>query len=119
MGRKVTKLSDIGKIPQAIYSPDAQVQRNSDSGLSWTPIGAVGSEVKINKSIPVLFYNSGGTVAYVAFGSNGSVTVTGPTDGMPVLPNQTAVYNSGPFEWVKASSGSVYAYVADYDPTAV
>jgi hypothetical protein len=117
MARKLTKLNDIAKIPQTTYSTDAQVHRNSESGLSFAPIGAVATKTKIGQSLPVMFYNSTGTVAFIKFGDS---TVAGPftaADSLPVFPNSTAIYNSGASDWVIASTATVFVYLADYDPT--
>jgi hypothetical protein len=115
MARKLTKLNDVAKIPQTTYSADAQVQRNSESGLSWLPVGPTNTKYKVGQSIPVLLYNSTGTVVFIKFGNDADCN-TAPTaaaNGIPVLPNSTIVYNSGSNDWMVSNSSGLFAYLAD------
>lgn len=107
------KIVDPAKRDQALFAANAGAQRASEAGLDLKPIGAINAAKRVESSTPVMVFNSGNAVAYVAFGAQ-NVTVIGPLDGIPILPNEKYMVNSGKYEWIIASSNTVYAYVADF-----
>jgi hypothetical protein len=110
---KRNKSIDPARIGITSYDATAQVQKNSDAGLSWKPLGAVGSAVRIGKCTPVMLFNNSGTTQFVSFGTSSVAVPAGPGTGIPVLNNQPVVYNSGEHDYVIASSSSVYVYTSD------
>ena len=110
---KQLKSLDPGKISQKSFSIQAEVQKNSESGLSWKPLGAASAAVRVGAKTPVMCFNSAGAVAFVAFGDQTIAAPTTGANGMPVLANSSSVYNSGDSEWIRASAGTVFVYTAD------
>jgi len=111
--KQYNKVTNPATIAQLTFQDSASVQKNSESGLEWSPLGAIGAAIKVGEGIPVLVFNSGGTVAYVAFGDYNMAAPTGPTDGVPVFPNEKFVVNSGAKTWVRASAAAVFGYVGE------
>jgi hypothetical protein len=112
MAKKINRITDIGKVIQSIFADAAASIRVAEAGLDLSPIGALGSRVRIGPSQPILVYNSG-AIGYIKFGDQ---TVTAPvnaTDGIPVLAGQVFMLNSGSNEWVIASAGTLFGYLAD------
>lgn len=109
------RILDPAKIAQNLYSDASQVQRTASAGLAVKPMGEISAAKRVGKAATVMVYNSGNTVAFVAFGSQ---SVSGPANaatGIPVLAGEKAYLNSGDDEWVRASSNSVYGYLAVND----
>lgn len=117
MARNINNLKDVGRIPQLSYSADAQAIRNANAGLSWSPIGALSTAVKVGQATPVMLYNNSSSVAYVTFGTSTVVAGTTPATAIPLLPNSTTVFSTGPNDYVIASASTVFGYVADQDLT--
>lgn len=113
MARKLTKLTDVWKIIQAAFSDDAQVERASESGLSWQPMGAAANAVKVGSSTPVMVFNSAGSIAYVAFGAAAMAAPSAPANGIPVPAGATIIVNSGDNEYVRASAATVFVYASE------
>lgn len=105
-------VTSITQIQQQIYSPTSGVNKFAESGLSLEPIGALNSPVNVGQYQPVLVFNSGASVAYVAFGAQTASAPTGPTNGIPILANEKVVVNSGINSYIVASAATVYGYAA-------
>lgn len=110
---KKTKSVDPARIGLTSYDVAAQVQKNSDAGLSWKPLGLATAAVRVGQHTPVMIFNSSGSTRFMAFGSASVAAPAGPADGIPALNNAVIVLNSGESEYVIASGGSVYVYTAD------
>jgi hypothetical protein len=110
---KRNRLTDPAKIQQKGFNDQAQVMKNSDGGLSWKPLGAAGTRIRVGQATPIMLYNSTATDAFVKFGDNTVTAPAGAADGIPVLASSTVVHNSGEHSYVIASAGTVFAYTAD------
>lgn len=115
MAKRIKKITNPQQIFQAVYGDGSSIIRVAESGLNWTPRGAAGTAVRVDKGTPVLCYNSGAGVAFVAFGDQTMSAPTAATNGIPVLAGQTFVLNSGDSEWVRASAATLFVFVADID----
>lgn len=113
MAKKYQKVSDPGRIGQKSFSLIAEVQKNSDAGLSWTPLGEASAAIRVGKKTPIMLFNSTGVIGYVAFGDSAMAAPTAPANGIPVLPNSIIILNSGENEFVRASVNTIFAYTAD------
>ena len=113
MAKRVNKVTNPQQILQQTFADKSGVVRQSESGLDWTPKGAAGSAVRVGPGCPILCYNSIGTVGFVTFGVQSMAAPTGPTDGIPILPNSTFVINSGDLEWVRASAATIFVFTGD------
>lgn len=111
--KKINKVTDLGKIRQAVFADEASVNRHSESGLDWTPIGDVATAIRVGQAAPVLAFNSTGAVLYVAFGDEGMAAPTGPANGIPVAAGEKFVINSGANEFIRSSAAGLFAYKAD------
>lgn len=110
---KKNKSVDPARIGITSYDVAAQVQKNSDAGLSWKPLGTATSAVRVGPHTPVMILNDSGSIKYVAFGNASISAPTGPSDGMPCIHHSPVVFNSGENEYIRASAGNVYVYTAD------
>ncbi len=110
---KLTKITDPAKISQLTFDENAQVRRTAHAGLELTPMGPINTAQRVGPGVPILVFNSGAAVAYVKFGNQSMAAPAGPADGIPILPNEKFVVNSGLLEWIIASSNSVYGYLGD------
>lgn len=115
MTKRIKKITNPQQIFQAIFGDSASVVRVAEAGLDWTPKGAANNAVRVDKGTPVLCYNSGAGVAYVAFGDQSMAAPSAATNGVPVLAGQTFVLNSGEKEWVRASAATLFVFVGDFD----
>jgi hypothetical protein len=114
---KLHRVTDPGSILQSQYSDESQVIRGAEAGLNWKPLGALGSKAQVGKARAILLYNSSASVAFVAFGDNTVAAPATAAAGIPILPNDTFICNSGLDQWIIASSASVFGYTAElYDP---
>lgn len=112
------RMTDKGKRGQLMFADEASVSRTGDAGMDWKPIGALVPAQNVGTGCPVLVYNSGASVAFVACGKTETVTApTSAANGVPVLAGQTLVLNSGENSWIISSSASVFGYTGDNDPT--
>lgn len=108
--KQYNKVTNPATIAQLTFQDSASVQKQAESGLDWSPLGPLGAAVKVGEGIPVLVFNSGATVGYVAFGDYNMAAPTGPTDGIPVLPNEKFILNSGAKTWIRASLPAIFGY---------
>lgn len=115
MAKRIKKITNPQQIFQSVYGDSSSVIRMAEGGLDWTPKGAAGTAVRVDKGTPILCYNGGAGVAFVAFGAQGMSAPSSAANGIPVLAGQTFILNSGDNEWVRASSASLFVYVGDYD----
>lgn len=115
MAKRIKTITSPPQIFQSIFGDKASVVRIAEAGLDWTPKGAANNAVRVDKGTPVLCYNGGAGVAFVAFGAQGMSAPSTAANGIPVLAGQTFVLNSGDSEWVRASSASLFVYVGDFD----
>jgi hypothetical protein len=111
--KKVTSVTNLGTMQQAVFADAAAVIRVAESGLDWHPLGSITTAVLCQPNTPVLIYNSTGTVLFVAFGSQTVAAPTSAANGLPVPANSTVVYNSGVNSWVIGSAAGLFAYNAD------
>lgn len=111
--KKIKKLTDIGTIQQAVFADNASVNRVAEAGLDLLPVGSLSNAVRIGEATPIMIFNSGGAVAYVAFGAQDMAAPSGPTNGIPVPAGQLLMLNSGASAWVRASAATVYGYKGD------
>lgn len=113
-GKKIRKrLTDSGTVIQAIFADLASVIRTAESGLDLQPVGSITAQVRVDQNRPVLVYNSTAGALFVAFGDDGVTAPTSASDGIPVLPNSTAMLNSGDKIWVRGSAAGLFAYTGD------
>lgn len=110
---KKAKSVDPARIGLTSYDVSAQVQKNSDAGLSWKPLGAASAAVRVGPHTPVMVFNTSGSTGFVAFGAAGMSAPSAATNGMPVLNNSIAIFNSGESEYVRASAANIFVYTAD------
>jgi len=113
MAKKYQKVSDPAKIGQKSFSDIAEVQKNSDAGLSWTPLGDAATAKRVGKKTPVMVFNSTGSIGYVSFGAAAVASPAAPASSLPVLPNSVIVFNSGENEYVRTSAATLFVYTAD------
>jgi hypothetical protein len=106
------RILDPGKIAQNIYSDASQTQRTANAGLAIKPIGELSAAKRVGKASTIMVYNSGNSVAYVAFGDQSVSSPANPSSGIPVLAGEKAYLNSGDDAWIRSSSNSVYGYLA-------
>lgn len=111
--KHIRRITDPAKRDQASFADFAQTLRTAEAGLDLTPVGAIAPAVRIGESTPILVFNSGASIAYVAFGAQTVAAPTGPANGIPVLPNEKLMLNSGPNAWIIASSAAVFGYTGD------
>ena len=111
--KKNTRIVDPGKRDQLLFAGDACTQRNTDAGLDLKPIGQINTAKKVGQSCPVIVFNSGAAVAYIAFGDSSVSAPTGPANGIPVLPNEKFVVNSGKHTHIISNSANAYGYTGD------
>ncbi len=112
MRKKLTKVTDPARIAQMTYSEDEQVNNQAESGLAWSPIGAIGTAKKVDEATPVMLFNGGGAVAFVKFGDSAMTAPVTAADGIPVPAGETLIVNSGKNEYVRASAATVFAYTS-------
>lgn len=110
---KKPKSIDPARIGITSYDSLAHVQKNSDAGLSWKPLGEATAAVRVGVHTPVMVFNTSGTTKFVAFGGSSMLAPTGAGDGLPALNNTPVVFNSGESDYVMASGAGVYVYTAD------
>ena len=112
---KLNKIVSPGTISQNTYDGDAKAQRNSESGLSWTPVGAINAAVRVGKSTSIMIYNSAGAVGFVKFGAQAVVAPTTAANGIPILPNSIMIISSGQSDWIIGSAATLFAYSAELE----
>jgi len=112
MRKKLTKITDPGRIHQMTYSEDEQTLNASETGLSWAPIGAINTAKKVEEATAVMLFNGAGAVAFVKFGDKDVTAPASAADGIPVPAGQTLIVNSGKNEYVRASAATVFAYTS-------
>lgn len=110
---KKPKSIDPARIGLTSYDALAHVQKNSDAGLSWKPLGAATSAVRVGLHTPVMVFNTSGSTKFIAFGSSSVSAPSGAADGLPALNSVPVVFNSGENDYVIASGASVFVYTAD------
>lgn len=110
---KKNKSVDPARIGLTSYDATAHVQKNSDAGLCWKPLGAATAAVRVGKHTPVMIFNDSGGTKFVAFGTSSLLAPTGAANGLPVMHHEPVVFNSGDSEYIIASGASVYVYTAD------
>lgn len=110
---KNLKALDPARIGIKSFSNLAEVNKNSDAGLSWTPLGAANAAIRVGPKTPVMCFNNTGAVVFVSFGDQIMAAPSAPANGMPVPANSFVVYNSGDQTWVRASSANCFVYSAD------
>ncbi len=110
---KKNKSIDPAKIGISSYDARAQVQKNSDAGLSWKPLGSISTAVRVGKSTPVMVFNNSGSVNLVAFGDASVAAPTDPSNGLPVNEYERVVFNSGENEYIRSNSALVFVYTSD------
>jgi len=103
------------KIAQNVYSDASHVQRMANAGLAVKPMGDLSAAKRLGKAATIMVYNSGASVAYVAFGNQSLSSPANPATGIPVLAGEKVFLNSGDDEWVRASANTVYGYLAVND----
>lgn len=109
------RITGPARIAQNVYSDASQVQRTANAGLAIKPMGDLSAAKRVGKAATVMVYNSGNSVAFVAFGDQSVSGPANPSAGIPVLAGEKVYLNSGDDEWVRASSNSVYGYLAVSD----
>jgi hypothetical protein len=102
-----------GTAQSRMFDPLAYVNRVSNAGLSWSPLGAAGSAVLVGAITPVMVFSA--TAAFVAFGNDSVAAPTSAANGLPVPANTPVFYNSGPNTHVIGSASSVFIYSADLE----
>lgn len=110
---KKAKTIDPARIGITSYDVPAQVQKNSDAGLSWKALGAASAAVRVGQHTPVMVFNTSGTLGFVAFGGASVAAPTAATNGLPALNNIPVVYNSGESEYIRASGANIFVYTGD------
>ena len=114
---------DIKKTPvgpakqeQLSWNPVSNARRVTEMGLDFFWSGGILGAIDTAQAVPsystVMIFNSSVLVQYIAFG-DATVTVSGPTDGIPILAGQYVVLNSGNNTYVVGSAATVYAYLAN------
>jgi hypothetical protein len=103
----------LGQIGQQIHDVQSGNRKTGDAGLAWTPIGDVGTAVKVGYRTPVRLYNSTGAVIFVSFGLYGMAAPSTAANGMPVLAGSMIVYNSGYNNYVRSSGAGLFGYTGD------
>jgi len=111
--KKNTRIVDPGKREQLLFAGDSCTQRNTEAGLDLKPIGALNAAKKVGQSCPVLVFNSSNVVAYISFGDASVTAPTGAANGIPVLPNEKFIVNSGKATHIIASNANVFGYTGD------
>lgn len=115
MAKRIKKITSPPQIFQSVFGDSAATIRVAEAGLDWTPKGAANTAIRVDKGTPVLCYNGGAGVAFVAFGDQSMSAPSAATNGVPVLAGQIFILNSGEKEWVRANSASLFVYVGDFD----
>lgn len=110
---KKNKAIDPAKIGISSYDSRAQVQKNSDAGLSWKPLGSISTAVRVGAHTPVMIFNNSGAISFVAFGDASLASPTNPSNGLPVSDYERVVFNSGENEYIRSNSALVFVYTSD------
>jgi hypothetical protein len=111
--RKITSITNVGTLIQAVFADLAAAIRVAQVGLDFTPKGALTNAVRVGENQAVMIFNSAGAVGYVSFGSQSMGAPTGPTDGIPVAAGEKIVLSSGSNAWVRGSAATIFGYVGD------
>lgn len=112
MRKKLLKVTDPGRIAQMTYAEDEQTHNTSETGLAWTPVGAISTAVKVQEATSVMIYNDGASTAYFRFGPAAITAPVGAADGIPCPAKQTIIVNSGTKEYVIGTAATLFAYTA-------
>lgn len=112
--KKITSLTDLGTMQQAVFADVAAVLRTAQSGLDWNPLGDCSTSKQCGPHTPVMIYNSTNAVVFVSFGTQSVTAPSSALNGIPILAGEKFVLSSGLSSWVISSAAAVYAYNADF-----
>jgi hypothetical protein len=108
----ITKIVDFGTLWQTVFGDASGTLKTSDAGLDCSPIGALGSAVRVGAGASVRCYNNSNAVVWVKFGAQGVAAPTGYADGLPIPINSMVVYNSGASEWIISNAATTFGYTS-------
>jgi len=103
------------KQEQLSWNDNSKSRRVCEVGHDFFSTGSILGAIDSRKAVPqhrsIMVFNSSAAVKYIAFGDV-TVTVSGATDGIPILAGQYVILSSGDNTYVIGSAATVYAYVA-------
>lgn len=113
------KVTNPANAIQGSFESASNVSKAAAIDPCWIPSGAMSAtKDRVDPKQAIMIFNSSSSVAYVKMGmkdTDVSTAPTGPADSIPIPAGTTLKISTGPNNWIRGSSTTLFLYKASQE----